>query len=69
MLVIQAAAAEQMGLVRKLFRAYAASLRFDLGFQGFERELAALPGDYAPPEGRILLAALDGRIAGCVAAC
>jgi len=52
---------------RTLFRAYAESLDFDLCFQGFEAELDALPGDYAPPEGALLLAETDGTVAGCVA--
>jgi ribosomal protein S18 acetylase RimI-like enzyme len=50
-----------------LFTEYADSLGLDLAFQGFERELAELPGDYAPPEGRLLLAVIDGETAGCVA--
>jgi ribosomal protein S18 acetylase RimI-like enzyme len=53
--------------VRRLFRAYAGSLDFDLCFQDFEAELAALPGDYAPPDGALLLAEVDGTTAGCVA--
>jgi ribosomal protein S18 acetylase RimI-like enzyme len=53
--------------VRAIFREYADSLGFDLCFQGFESELAGLPGKYAEPQGRVLLAEDDGQIAGCVA--
>jgi len=42
-------------------------LGFNLCFQSFDQELAGLPGDYAPPEGRLLLAHYDGALAGCVA--
>jgi ribosomal protein S18 acetylase RimI-like enzyme len=52
---------------RRLVSAYAASLPFDLGFQGFEQELASLPGDYAPPRGRLLVARVGERSVGCVA--
>jgi len=65
--VIEPARAEDTGLVRELFEEYAASLGVDLAFQGFERELAELPGDYAPPRGAILLARVEGEAAGCVA--
>jgi GNAT superfamily N-acetyltransferase len=54
-------------IARALFREYAASLGFDLSFQNFEQELAELPGDYAPPGGRLYLAFEKGRPAGCVA--
>lgn len=57
-----------MGHAARLFRAYAASLPIDLGYQGFEAELSALPGKYAPPRGALLIAtnAAGDRI-GCVA--
>jgi len=52
---------------REIFREYAASLEVDLCFQGFEAELAELPGEYAEPEGALLLAFADEQLAGCVA--
>lgn len=53
--------------VREIFREYAASLKVDLAFQGFEHELATLPGDYAEPRGALLLARVKGVVAGCCA--
>jgi ribosomal protein S18 acetylase RimI-like enzyme len=52
---------------RQVFREYAEQLGVDLCFQNFEAELATLPGDYVPPQGALLLATVDGAVAGCVA--
>jgi carbonic anhydrase len=67
MVLAHAATSQQIEQARELFQEYAASLGVDLGFQNFEQELANLPGDYAPPEGRLLLALADGKLAGCIA--
>lgn len=61
-----AASSEDLAEVRALFAEYAESLGISLGFQGFDEELAGLPGAYAPPAGRLVLARIDGAAAGCV---
>jgi ribosomal protein S18 acetylase RimI-like enzyme len=58
---------EELPAVRRLFEEYAESLEVDLGFQDFERELRELPGEYAPPYGRLLLALEGDEPVGCVA--
>ncbi len=65
--IIQAATDEQIDRARSLFREYEAWLDLDLCFQDFETELAQLPGKYAQPDGRLLLAYQDGKLAGCIA--
>jgi ribosomal protein S18 acetylase RimI-like enzyme len=64
---VQAESAEQIAAIRDLFLEYAQSLGFSLCFQGFDKELAQLPGDYARPDGRLLLATSAGEATGCIA--
>jgi ribosomal protein S18 acetylase RimI-like enzyme len=65
--LLDATSAEDLAAARRLFRAYSDWLAVDLSFQDFEQELATLPGVYAPPQGRLLLAKVGGEAAGCVA--
>ena len=65
--VYSAATPGDIGLARALFVEYARWLKVDLCFQGFDRELATLPGTYAPPAGRLLLAGAPQQAFGCIA--
>lgn len=64
-MIFQAQSPEEISQARELFLEYAKSLDFSLCFQSFDKELSGLPGDYAPPDGRLLLASDDGVLAGC----
>lgn len=63
----QAETAEQIDTARELFREYETSMDLDLCFQGFETELAELPGKYTLPNGRLLIAYSGKDPAGCIA--
>lgn len=65
--IIEAHEPAHLPIVCELFLEYQAALGVDLGFQDFATELATLPGKYAPPEGRMLLAQADSAVIGCVA--
>lgn len=67
LLVVQAQRGDDIAIVRALMREYQQQLGVDLSFQGFEAELDALPGSYAPPGGRLLLALHERAPVGCVA--
>lgn len=64
--IIDAAFPDDLATVRTLLLEYAASLPVDLDFQDFETEVATLPGKYARPRGRLLLARDDERVLGCI---
>ncbi len=59
--------AGELDALRTLLREYAASLSVDLCFQGFDDEMACLPGQYAEPRGALLTATVEGELAGCCA--
>jgi putative acetyltransferase len=67
LVITQAESVARISLVRELFLEYAQSLGFSLCFQSFDQELAGLPGEYSPPDGRLLLMEYQGQPAGCVA--
>jgi putative acetyltransferase len=67
MQIVPATTPERIETARELFREYSEWLGVDLCFQGFEQEMRGLPGEYAPPAGRLLLAEDGGAAAGCVA--
>jgi len=65
--LVPPAGPEDLEELRGIFREYAQSLGVDLCFQQFDRELAELPGEYAAPRGTLLMARVDGELAGCCA--
>ncbi|MBT4088729.1 MAG: GNAT family N-acetyltransferase, partial [Deltaproteobacteria bacterium] len=67
MQIISARTSAHLNEIRTIFREYEQFLDVDLCFQGFEEELANLPGKYASPEGALFLAVEDQSVAGCVA--
>lgn len=63
--IVPADSRDSLELARELFVEYTKALGIDLSFQNFAQELAQLPGEYAPPDGRLLLAFDDAQLAGC----
>jgi len=66
MKLVQVKSEEDITLARALFEEYAAWLGINLCFQNFDKELAGLPGEYTPPNGRLLFAFDNEQLAGCV---
>lgn len=66
-ILIAPAAPSDLEIIRTFMLEYAAERKLDLSFQGFEGEVAGLPGAYAPPNGILLLARVDGAPLGSVA--
>ena len=58
---------QELNALRGLFQEYANALQIDLCFQGFEAELAGLPGEYTAPRGAVLIAMMKEELAGCCA--
>jgi len=65
--ILQAETPEQIATAREIMQEYAALLEYNLCFQNFEAEMDGLPGNYAPPSGRLLLACWDDQPAGVIA--
>jgi GNAT superfamily N-acetyltransferase len=65
--IVPATSADQIAAARRLFREYEASLGIELAFQEFAKEVRELPGQYAPPAGRLFLAIDGAEPVGCVA--
>ena len=65
--IVEIQGKEYLAEIGYLFQEYADSLEIDLDFQGFAEELASLPGEYASPDGCLLLALWQNQVAGCVA--
>ena len=66
-IILPAVTPKHIKVIRELFTEYQQWLNFSLCFQGFDQELAALPGKYSPPKGRLYIAHYAGKIAGCIA--